>query len=344
MYEDLDDPFAPNPQGRHRVEVARRVREVRLRRRLAMAGIVVIVVAAGATLSTLGGAAGTRHQTASNSSPKIKASTPTTVKGTPSGAATTQPCPSDSNTPSMASGSYCGPAPHAGNGLGPNGECDGHETLPPCGAGAVVGTYYAYTEPQDCAGNPIYFDGRLWYSTLGPPANLPDTYVWMALEPDGQLEAISPTESIGFNPDTGQAPVSTCKTASVSQAPTAGGSPTLPPTTTMQPPLPSGPSGNRNETVSAAQLGYGGITISTPSVVTTPLISSSAAEGTATTSFPGTVHDVQLVSFSDVDHVPAIDEVAYAVEMTPGTSLGGSYFVVFVSADSGAVIDTLGGS
>jgi hypothetical protein len=98
------------------------------------------------------------------------------------------------------------------------------------------------------------------------------------------------------------------------------------------------------ETVSAAQLSYGGITVSSPSASTTPVISSSAAASTATKDFPGTVHDVQLVNFSDVDHVPTINEVAYAVEMTPGTSLGGSYFVVFVSADSGAVIDTLGGS
>jgi uncharacterized membrane protein YkoI len=98
------------------------------------------------------------------------------------------------------------------------------------------------------------------------------------------------------------------------------------------------------ETVTATQLAYGGITVSIPSVPTSPVISSSAAASAATKEFPGTVHDVQLINLSDVDHVPAINEVAYAVEMTPGTSLGGSYFVVFVSADSGTVVDTVGGS
>ncbi len=110
----------------------------------------------------------------------------------------------------MATGIYCGPSPSAGNGLGPRGACDGKEPFPPCGTGVVVGTYYAYTQPQDCAGNPIHFDGRLWYSTLPPPTDLPATFVWMALEPDDELEAISPTEAIGYKPDIGQAHHSTC--------------------------------------------------------------------------------------------------------------------------------------
>jgi len=110
----------------------------------------------------------------------------------------------------MATGRYCGPSPSAGNGLGPRGECDGKETFPPCGTGVVVGTYYAYTQPQDCAGNAIHFDGRLWFSTLQPPSDIPATLVWMALEPDDTLEAISPTEAIGYKPDIGQASDSTC--------------------------------------------------------------------------------------------------------------------------------------
>ncbi len=136
---------------------------------------------------------------------------PTGISAASQGAAPLPaPCPTNSDTPSMATGTYCGPSPSAGNGLGPRGECDGKETYPPCGTGVVVGTYYAYTQPQDCAGDPIHFDGRLWYSTLPSPTNLPAIFVWMALEPDDQLEAISPTEAIGYNPDVGQAPRSTC--------------------------------------------------------------------------------------------------------------------------------------
>ena len=345
MYEDLDDLFAPTPKEEHRVEVAQRVRRIRLRRKLAMAGFIVVVVAAGGTLSALGGGVGTRHKTASTPFPKSLPSTSTTIKVLPQGPAPEPaPCPSDSETPSMATGTYCGPVPHAGNGLGPNGECDGQETVPPCGAGAVVGTYYAYTQPQDCAGNPIHFDARFWYPTLEPPANLPDSYVWMALEPNGQLEAISPTESIGFIPDTGQVPVSTCKTGSVSPAPSAGGSATMPTATTPPASTSSGPPNMNLETVSATQLGYGGITVRTPSGAIAPVIPSSTAEATVRKGFPGTVHDVELVDLSDIDHIPVINQQVYAVEMTPGTSLAASYFVAFVSADDGSVIDTVGGS
>jgi hypothetical protein len=176
------------------------------------AGMVLVFGLAG--LSACSGN-GTFHPT-SASKPTTTSITlpppPTSISEASQGPASIPaPCPKDSDTPSMATGIYCGPSPTAGNGLGPGGECDGKETFPPCGMGVVVGTSYAYTQPQDCAGNPIHFDGRLWYSTLQPSSNLSDTFVWMALEPDDQVEAISPTKAIGYKPDIGQAPSSTCK-------------------------------------------------------------------------------------------------------------------------------------
>jgi len=181
--------------------------------RVARTGLGMAIVAAFAVLSGCGGGAdhtvsASESTTATTMSPST---TPQASEASGGAAPLPPPCPTDSNTPSMATGTYCGPAPRAGNGLGPNGECDGSESLPPCGPGVVVGAYYTYTQPQDCSGNPIHFDGRLWYSTLQPSTDRSDTYVWMALEPNDQLEAISPTESIGFKPDEGQAPVSTCK-------------------------------------------------------------------------------------------------------------------------------------
>lgn len=117
------------------------------------------------------------------------------------------PCPAHSTRPSWQTGRYCGPAPHAGNGLGPNGECSGFETAPPCGPGVVVGRYYTYTLPGRCDGR-IVFDGRLWDSELPPPTNGPDQYVWMRLDASGGLGFISPEGAVGFTPDTGQPPPS----------------------------------------------------------------------------------------------------------------------------------------
>ena len=119
------------------------------------------------------------------------------------------PCPPDMSTPSMATGSFCGPAPHAGNGLGPDGLCTGQETRPPCGPGAVAGRYYAYTLPGSCDGR-VVFDGRLWVSELPPPTQRPDMYVWMRLDPDGDLGFIAPNGAVGFLPDTGKPP-SACR-------------------------------------------------------------------------------------------------------------------------------------
>jgi hypothetical protein len=117
------------------------------------------------------------------------------------------PCPAHSPDPSWQNGRYCGPAPHAGNGSGPNGLCSGRETTPPCGRGVVVGKYYAYTLPERCDGR-ITFDGRLWDSEMPPPANGPDLWVWMRLDPSGELRFISPEGTVGFTPDNGQPPPS----------------------------------------------------------------------------------------------------------------------------------------
>lgn len=102
----------------------------------------------------------------------------------------------------MATGSYCGPAPERGNGLGPDGECTGQEQGPPCGAGTVAGKYYAYTLPGHCQAV-IFFDGKKWLSELPPPSDAPDSYVWMAMTVGGRLGFIGPTGAVGYDPYTG---------------------------------------------------------------------------------------------------------------------------------------------
>jgi hypothetical protein len=114
------------------------------------------------------------------------------------------PCPANASQPSNATGQYCGPAPHAGDGFGPGGECTGQETRPPCGPGAMIGMYYAYTLPQRCNGL-IIFDGRRWYATLTPPTPEPDIDVWIQLESTNAVRWISPAGSVEFVPDVGQA-------------------------------------------------------------------------------------------------------------------------------------------
>jgi hypothetical protein len=108
------------------------------------------------------------------------------------------------STPTWAGGSYCGPPPQPGNGGGPGGGCSGHETAPPCGPGAVVGTYYAYTLPVR-RDEVITFNGRRWRSDLLPPSNGPDLWVWMRLAPGGHLRFVSPVGTIGFTPGRGDA-------------------------------------------------------------------------------------------------------------------------------------------
>jgi len=112
-------------------------------------------------------------------------------------------CPADRSTPTARDGHYCGPAPHAGNGSGPDGICTGTETVPPCGPGVVPGRYYAYTIPGTCSGL-ITFDGRRWVSELPPPRAVPDFTVWMGLGPSGTPRWIGPDGSVGFRPYVGQ--------------------------------------------------------------------------------------------------------------------------------------------
>jgi hypothetical protein len=103
----------------------------------------------------------------------------------------------------MATGTYCGPPPPNGNGAGPNGTCNGTETVPPCGPGVVPGRYYAYTMPGTCSGL-VIFDGKQWVAELTPPRPVADFDVWMRLEPDGSLGWIGPDGAVGFQPSTGQ--------------------------------------------------------------------------------------------------------------------------------------------
>ena len=103
----------------------------------------------------------------------------------------------------MATGSFCGPPPTAGNGLGPDGECTGQETFTPCGSDAVPGRYYDYTLPGTCNGL-IDFDGRQWVSELPPPNPEPPMNVWMRLSQGGEVGYIAPTGAVGFMPYSGQ--------------------------------------------------------------------------------------------------------------------------------------------
>lgn len=121
------------------------------------------------------------------------------------------PCPSGLTIPSVSTGSYCGPPPPEGNGLGPGGECTGKETIAPCGPGVVPGRYYAYTLPASCDGL-IIFDGRKWLSEL--PHSSPSTSyqrVWMAMRggPVASTGFISPYGVVGFIPYVGQ-PIPSC--------------------------------------------------------------------------------------------------------------------------------------
>jgi hypothetical protein len=115
------------------------------------------------------------------------------------------PCPAHQAVPSM-NGSFCGPVPRAGNGLGRSGECTGKETGPPCGAGMVPGRYYEYTLPGRCDGR-LILDGRHWISELPPPKPVPDMDVWVSVDTTGTHAGfISPQGSVGFDPDHGQPP------------------------------------------------------------------------------------------------------------------------------------------
>jgi hypothetical protein len=201
--------------------VARRVARHRRRVRSATAAAVVVVVVGGiaaASLSSVGGArrpdrvsaAAPAATAPSNSRAAVGSNGPSVRSQGP--APVPPPCPTGASVPSMATGSYCGPRPPAGNGLGPDGECTGRETAPPCGPGAVPGHYYAYTMPGSCSGL-VLFDGRRWVSELPPPTPVPAFDVWMRLTSGGVLGWISPRGAVGFRPYTGQ-PLLACSGSS----------------------------------------------------------------------------------------------------------------------------------
>lgn len=123
------------------------------------------------------------------------------------------PCPTPPPaTPGFTTGTFCGPAPAAGDGDGPAGECTGAETVAPCGSGAVPGRYYDETLPGGCTGL-VLFDGRKWVSELPPPVPEPPLDVWIALATTGQLASwIAPTGAVGLRPDVGQ-PLPACSTS-----------------------------------------------------------------------------------------------------------------------------------
>ena len=119
----------------------------------------------------------------------------------------TPPCPANQAQPSFG-GRFCGPDPGPGNGFGPSGECNGRETLPPCGAGMIPGRYYAYTLPGRCVS--LTLDGRTWYSELPPPNPVPDMNVWVSIDAAGDHAGfISPNGAVGFSPGVGGAPACT---------------------------------------------------------------------------------------------------------------------------------------
>jgi hypothetical protein len=112
-----------------------------------------------------------------------------------------QDCPPDATEPAMADGSYCGPEPRAGDGLGPDGVCTGRETAPPCGPGVEPGRWYPYTLAIGCDAHTI-FNGRRWLSTLGPPAaEQTPRPVWIKLRSPDDAGVLSPTMAIDYRPD-----------------------------------------------------------------------------------------------------------------------------------------------
>ena len=72
----------------------------------------------------------------------------------------------------------------------------------------ITGRYYAYTLPGRCDGS-LILDGRRWRSELPPPAPVPDLYVWVSVGAGDRAGFISPSGSVGFEPDHGQ-PAAAC--------------------------------------------------------------------------------------------------------------------------------------
>jgi hypothetical protein len=229
MFEDLDDPQPPFTSSVQREKVAARARALRHRRRALARGataLVVVLVVSGITAAVVSTQPAQRARTATGPSSTSRTQDRSAASqrnatdnpyaqtqaglgvpgfGSSSAPRTPPPCPTHAVKPSDKTGTYCGPTPYAGNGLGPGGECTGQESKPPCGPGVVIGRYYAYTLPVRCDGL-IVFGGRRWYATLTPPTDEPDIDVWMRLESAHSARWISPLGSVGYLPDTGQSP------------------------------------------------------------------------------------------------------------------------------------------
>ena len=92
-----------------------------------------------------------------------------------------------------------------GNGHGPAGTCDGTETAPLCGAGAVVGKYYPYTWAPDCSER-AFLNGRLWQGTLRPTQQQPPYRGWMTLTGPDTARWTGTNGTDGLTPATGPAP------------------------------------------------------------------------------------------------------------------------------------------
>ncbi len=213
-------PDAPTTEVLRKVE--RRARR-RKRRARELVGAAVIAVAALGTAVALALSTGpqpaanglshrsqhppmTTSTTGANASSSAGRTSPQAASSmSPASPGATQPpCPAHASTPVEPDGRYCGPNPGPGNGSGPDGTCSGTEKNPPCGQGAVVGRYYAYTMPGTCDGL-IWFDHKQWVSELPAPNATSDFYVWIQLGPNGSLGWVGPQGSVGFMPYTGQA-------------------------------------------------------------------------------------------------------------------------------------------
>jgi hypothetical protein len=108
--------------------------------------------------------------------------------------------------------------------------------------------------------------------------------------------------------------------------------------------------------VSATALAQAGIQLQTPT--SSALISQAAAQQTALQAFPGsTLREIALADFSDTNHAPALNALAWAVSLTPPPGSGPpsvgpppghkgmrlAYLVVFIDASTGTFIEATSG-
>ncbi len=94
--------------------------------------------------------------------------------------------------------------PGRGNGSGPDGECTGRETVPPCGPGAEAGRFYPYTWRRPCD-EVIVFDGRRWQSGMPPPVPQGAVHAWARFD-GAEVRLRTSSASVGFVPEGGPRP------------------------------------------------------------------------------------------------------------------------------------------